>query len=141
MAIDRMDWHYGGEYPQDLPTENGGTHIGFYLAWIINNHLEGEDHQDESADELAAVRKRTLSGREFLINMCDEKFWDQDLNEEGRAFTAHYYHTEPGGYFDDYERILAQDLPSVYHVKDSWENYDKLAPAINAAWQQWKAQR
>ena len=38
MAIDRMDWHYGGDYPEGLPTENGGTHIGFYLTWIIQNN-------------------------------------------------------------------------------------------------------
>jgi hypothetical protein len=39
--IDRADWHYGGGdlYPKELPPENGGTHIGMYLAWIIQRGL------------------------------------------------------------------------------------------------------
>lgn len=80
MAIDRMDWHYGGDYPKGLPTENGGTHIGFYLAWIINNDLVGEFHLEESDNEVAQVKDRKLDGREFLITVCDEKFIDEDLS-------------------------------------------------------------
>jgi hypothetical protein len=38
-SIDRADWHYGGDYPPDLPSENGGTHIDIYLAWIIHRRL------------------------------------------------------------------------------------------------------
>jgi hypothetical protein len=38
-SSDRADWHYGGDYPPDLPSENGGTHIGIYLAWIIHRRL------------------------------------------------------------------------------------------------------
>lgn len=42
-SIDKADWHNGsGEYPKDLPDENGGTHIGMYFAWIINNHTYGK---------------------------------------------------------------------------------------------------
>ena len=26
MSYDRIDWHSGGEYPDDLPPENGGIH-------------------------------------------------------------------------------------------------------------------
>jgi hypothetical protein len=39
--IDRADWHYGGGdlYPKELPPENGGTHIGMYLAWIVQHGL------------------------------------------------------------------------------------------------------
>jgi hypothetical protein len=38
MAYDRADWHYGSDFPNDVPDENGGTHIGMFLAWaIINN--------------------------------------------------------------------------------------------------------
>ena len=42
MAYDKTDWHYGGDYPENLPSKNGGTHIGMFLAWAINNNLEGE---------------------------------------------------------------------------------------------------
>nr|WP_282565883.1 hypothetical protein [Providencia stuartii] len=138
MAFDRMDWHYGGDYPENLSHENAGTHIGFYLAWLIQNGLVGEFHQEESVDEIAAVCARKMDGRTFLISMCDKKFIDEDVNEEGLAFTEFYYQAEEGGYFDDYERILAKGLPTVYHVENTWENYDKIATVIAAAFNNWK---
>lgn len=138
MAFDRMDWHYGGDYPEGLPNENGGTHIGFYLAWLIQNDLIGEFHLEESIDELTAVRERKMDGRTFLIAMCDEKFTDEDVNDEGLEFTEFYYQAEENDFFDDYERILAQGLPTVYHVENTWENYDKIAPVMTAAFHNWK---
>lgn len=138
MAIDRMDWHYGGDFPEGLPDENGGTHIGLFLAWIINHRLEGEFHQEESTEALEQVRKREITGRTFLIDMCDEKFWEEDLSKEGLAFTNFYYEDNEGGYFSDYQKILSADLPTIYHAEDSWENYDRIAPAITAAYQRWK---
>ena len=86
MAYDRADWHYGGDYPEGLPPENGGTHIGMFLAWAIMNGLEGESHREESPTSIAAVRARQMTGREFLFKECDEKFWDEDLSDEGNAF-------------------------------------------------------
>ena len=53
---DLTDWHYGGDYPPDLPPENGGTHIGFFLAWAIHRGLQGEIHDEESAPALEVVR-------------------------------------------------------------------------------------
>ena len=99
MAIDRIDWN--GEWAEwvGFPYENGGTHIGIYLAWIINNHLEGEFHQEESTEELQRVRDRQITGREFLSSMCDEKFWEEDLSAEAFAFTQAYYETND--YFKD----------------------------------------
>jgi len=138
MAIDRADWHYGGDYPEGLPDENGGTHIGMYLAWIILNKLEGEQHREDSVEALAAVRARTMTGRDFLISQCDEKFWKDDLNEEGLAFTLSYYSGSEGQYYIDYEKVLAAELPSIYHVENSWANFDKLEPVITKAYSNWK---
>ncbi|HEX9961980.1 MAG TPA: hypothetical protein VGB00_13680 [Pyrinomonadaceae bacterium] len=135
MAIDRMDWHYAGDFPDDLTDEYGGTHIGIYLAWIINNNLQGELHTEESAQALQDVRNRKITGRDFLVAECDEKFWEEDLNEEGLAFTEYYYREK---YIPDYEEALAENLPSVYHVEDTWENYDKIAPVIDKRFGDWK---
>ncbi|MBS1914336.1 MAG: hypothetical protein JST22_20265 [Bacteroidetes bacterium] len=142
MAIDRADWHYGGDYPAGLPPENGGTHIGIYLAWIIMNGLEGDLHREHSAESLMSVRGRSMTGREFLEQECDEKFTEESLSEEGSAFTAAYYSGEGGkGYgpfMDDYEAALVGNLPSAYHVADTWENYDRFAPYASAAYSRWK---
>lgn len=145
MAIDRTDWHSGQGFPKELPSKNGGTHIGMYLAWIINNQLEGAIHHEnaESEQALERVRKREITGREFLISACDEKLWESDLNEEGLDFTKQYYVTTGGGttYFEDYIFALAETLPSIYHVADTWENYDTLSKRLDHRFREWKAEQ
>lgn len=136
MVYDRSDWHYGGDYPEELPPENGGTHIGMFLAWAINNHLEGELHKETSLSSLEAVRNREITGREFLEKECDGKFWEEDLNAEGNAFAKYYY--ESDRYYSDYESALAEGLPTLYHVENSWVNYDKIASIIDAQYSKWK---
>jgi len=135
MAIDRIDWHYGGNFPKELPNENSGTHIGVYLAWIIINNLQGKLHDEDSLEALQDVKNRKITGRDFLIEQCDEKFWEEDLNAEGFVFTEFYYHEK---YFEDYENILEENLPSIYHVENTWENYDRIAPIIDQRYKKWK---
>ncbi|QEL13753.1 DUF7832 domain-containing protein [Limnoglobus roseus] len=143
MAIDRADWHSGGDFSAELPSENGGTHIGMFLAWPILNGLQGEFHDEESSEDLEAVRGRTMTGRDFLFRSCDGKFWEEDLSEEGNKFAAAYYSGEGGQgygeYIKDYQGALAHSLPSVYHVEDSWANYDVIAPVIDWRFSEWKA--
>lgn len=39
--MDRIDWHGGSDnFPEELEHEAGGTHLGMFLAWVINNNLE-----------------------------------------------------------------------------------------------------
>jgi hypothetical protein len=141
VALDRWDWHAGGDFPPDVPPENGGTHIGMFLAWAILNHLEGEQHRRAAGDDLRRVRAREMTGRDFLFHACDGKFWELDLSPEGLAFARWYYATQEGGYWpylDDYIEVLAGELPTVSHVGDTWENFDQLAPVIEARFTEWK---
>jgi len=144
MAYDRIDWHSGGDYPKGLPHENGGTHIGMFLAWAINRNLEGELHHDSEREEqaLKSVRDRTITGRDFLINQCDEKFWDEDLNEEGNNFAKWYYEPNKEGhptYFEDYCHALEDGSDkSAYHYENNWENYDKVAAILDRRFDEWK---
>lgn len=138
MAIDRIDWHGESVEQAGFPYENGGTHIGIFLAWAIINHLEGDFHEEESAEELEQIRTRQITGRQFLINMCDEKFWEEDLNEEAFAFTQAYYETNE--YFNDYDATLvhSKGLMDTYAVDDTWENYDLMANVIDQKFKTWK---
>jgi hypothetical protein len=139
MSYDRMDWHYGGDFPKGLPSEAGGTHIGMFLAWAITRGLEGDMHRTDSAAALEAVRNRTMTGRDFLMEQCDEKFWEDDLNAEGNAFAKFYYEGDgPESYLADYEAVLGGALPSLYHVDDSWANFDALAPVIDRRFAEWR---
>ena len=136
IVYDRAYWHFAGEYPEDLPLENGGTHIGMFLAWAINNNLESDIHKRESQASLSAVRNKEMTGRAFLIRECAEKFWEDDLSEEGNAFALYYYESDM--YFSDYKSALAGEMPSIYHVEDNWENYAIIAPVISKRYARWK---
>jgi hypothetical protein len=138
MSYDQAEWHYGGNFPEDLPPENGGTHIGMFLAWTIMNGLEGEEHQEDCPESIAAVRARRMTGRQFLFKECDGKFGEGDLNEEGNAFAKYYYSSKDRPYLTDYARVLSSDLPDAYYVEDTWENYDKIASVISERFNEWR---
>lgn len=136
-SIDRMDWHYGGDFPENLPQENGGTHIGMFLTWIIENDLIGELHREDSQESIQKVINHQMTGRDFLIEQCDEKLWEDDLNEEGLLFTRHYYESDM--YIQDYSELLATEVESIYEVENSWDNYQKLKPIIDNRYSEWKS--
>jgi hypothetical protein len=138
MKYDDASWHYGGDFPDDLPSEAGATHIGMFVAWCMMNGLAGSLHIDEFPDTLESLRSRQITPGQFIIEACDEKFTDEDLNDDGNAFASAYYDLQSGQYVNDYEATLASTLPTIYHTADSWDNYDKLAPIISRQFDLWK---
>jgi hypothetical protein len=65
-SIDQAEWHYGGDFPTDLPPENGGTHIGMYLAWIIQRDLGSAVLRKYARDSLPLLRERRITGRKLV---------------------------------------------------------------------------
>ena len=141
MSYDRADFDYSTD-EEPLPKGHAGTHIGMFLAWAVQNGLESEFHRRESADLLARLRRREITGRQFFEAACRERFSEQDLNDEGNAFAQSYYVDatgKRGAYFADYKRVLAAGLPSFWHVTDNWENYEKMATVIDRRFRDWKS--
>jgi len=134
--IDRADWHYGGSYPPSLPRENGGTHIGMYLAWIVERGLASARFVKEAGASIEMLRERQITGRHLLFTEFDETFFDTLLTKIGKDFTRDYYATH--AYFVDYASALADGLPSTYHVDDSWENYEKIRRVIDERFADWQ---
>lgn len=151
MAIDRADWHYGGDYPKDLPPENGGTHIGMFIAWIAMQNLFSQDLQEDSGEDIQGLRERRITGRDFLVSVCDEKFINDDLTDEARRFVADYYDSEAlfakrcKDYLQDYCEVFNAhaerngfEYASTYHVENTWDNFDRLAPVIQQRFEEWR---
>jgi len=135
MKYDDASWHYGGDFPSDLPVEAGATHIGMFVAWGLLNGLAGSIHIDEFPDDLESLRSRRITPGQFVIEACDEKFIDEDLTDEGNSFALAYF---DGQYLTDYEETLGRGVPTTYHIEDSWKNYDELAPVITRRFEDWK---
>ena len=139
MKYDDASWHFGGDFPKDLPQQASATHTGMYLAWALSNGLAGELHDPHSSDAIARLQARSLTPGVFFLEHCDGQFTDEDLNEEGNAFTAAYYDLLKGKYVVDYEKILGPGLPGLYHVADSWENFDKMKLILDQRFSEWQS--
>ncbi len=137
--IDRADWHYGGNYPPGLPPENAGTHIGIYLAWIIHRGLGSRTVMKHAGPWYQRVLNREATGRELLYAALDEKFFAQLLSPEARAFTQAYY--ESNEYLNDSDGALGGNLETLYHVADTWDNYDRMASLLDTRFQEWRGRR
>ncbi len=141
MSYDRADFDYSTE-AEPLPKGHAGTHIGMFLAWALLNGLGSDFHRERSAELLAQLRRREITGRQFFEAAGSERFSEKDLNEEGNAFAQYYYVDEAGKrgpYFADYKKALTARLPSFWHVADTWANYDKIAAVISRRYEEWKS--
>ncbi len=142
-SYDDASWHYGGDFPSSLPDRAGGTHIGMFAAWMWLNGLESETARRECQKELKLLRGRKGTPGVFVMNVLDGKIIAADFSEEGNAFLKAYYQEEKkselGQFLDDYADVHKDSaLPTLYHVEDSWENYDRLAKVIDRRYRDWK---
>jgi len=141
MKYDDASWHYGGQFPKDLPNEAGATHTGMFVAWALLTGLAGEIHTEELPEGLEKLRSRSVTPGQFFLEACDGKFTDEDLNDEGNAFAQEYFDFDRGAYMNDYDQLLAKGLPSQYHVQDTWTNFDKLRHVLDKRLDDWRRKR
>lgn len=83
MKYDDASWHYGGDFPADLPQAAGAAHIGMFLAWLIRNDYASQELIEEAEEEIGSLKSEKLSGAQFLLRVLDEKFTNQEP-ERGR---------------------------------------------------------
>lgn len=88
---DDASWHYGGDFPEGLPEKNGATHTGMFLNWCINNDLISDDLKEDGKEEIEKLKQREITGAEFIMDSCDGKFSEYDLNDLGNRFAKDYY--------------------------------------------------
>jgi hypothetical protein len=135
MKYDDASWHYGGDFPAQLPNEAGATHIAMFVAWCVLNGMAGDIHISDSPELLASLTSRGITPTKWFIAACDEKFTDEDLTEQGNAFAAAYYGaggslaSDPNAYLADYEKEFSE-FENLYEVPDTWANYDRMARNI-----------
>jgi hypothetical protein len=140
IVYDKAKYHSGGNYPADLSEDQALVHTGLFLGWLIDRTLYSEEFADYAGDEIAAFRTRNRTGPQ-IYDWCDAALLDDMLSDEGNAFAQSYFDFDKGKFLADYDEMLAKDLPSLYHVADTWENYDRLKARIDERFAAWKAHK
>jgi len=139
MKYDDASWHYGVDFPKDLPIEAGATHTGMFVAWALLSGFAGDIYTSGFPNEIPRLLSRLVTPGLFFLESCDGKFTDDDLNEEGNEFAQAYFDFQKGKYIADYESTLGVGLADLYHVRDTWENFDRLKPVLDLRYAEWRA--
>ena len=148
---DDASWHYGGDFPEGLPQKNSATHTGMFLNWCISKNLHSAELQQDSEFEIERLKRREITGAEFVLEAADGKFSEDDLNDFGNAFAKDYYVDETdfankfSSFATDYINIfdsLAEksdfEYETFYHIEDTYENYDVMKQVIDHRFEEWK---
>jgi len=130
MKYDDASWHLEGDFPDDLPDDAAFTHTGLYLAWSVLAGIGSEELHDDFEEELAKLGARSISPC-ALYKAMDGKLTDENLSDEGNDFTKTYFDLDVGQYLKDYQELLCNNISTMYHVADSWENYERLKPILD----------
>ncbi len=137
-AYDKAKWHFDGDYPKDLPIKQAYVHTGMYLGWLIDQGLFNEAFAKDYSNNIREFCNRKITGPQ-LFEAFDGVLASDMLNEQGNQFTLLYFDVSPSEFIRDYQDLLVPpDLPSSYHVKDTWENYNRLKERIDERFRKWK---
>ncbi|WAC64048.1 hypothetical protein OVA13_04500 [Pseudoxanthomonas sp. SL93] len=135
MKYDDASWHYGGNFPSDLPDSAGATHTGMFLVWAVLAGLGGELFTVKEPELVRELRGRTTTPGAFFLRVCDGKLTNEDFSDRGNEFAVAYY--EDGQFLADYEATLGSGLATPYHVPDTWESFDALRPRLDQRLARW----
>jgi hypothetical protein len=133
-TYDDPRWHSGGDYPVGLPKENAATHIGIFLAWAIAAGLASRMHTDRRSPLVRRLQARTITPGQYFLKRCYCKLRPEDFNDRGNRFVrAKYddYLADIESFFDDHE--------SLYHVPDTWANFDLYKEELDDMLATWEA--
>ena len=56
-VYDKAKYHYGGNYPDDLPDEQAFVHTGMFLGWILDHDLYAPQFWEDSAGYIASSKQ------------------------------------------------------------------------------------
>jgi hypothetical protein len=135
LIYDKAKNHFQGKFPEILPIEQAYVHIGMYLGWIITRELYSTYFEEEAETQIFRFLRREMQCT-ILSEVWDGYLGPELFNDEANAFTVEYY--QGGDYLKDYQEVLVKDLPSVYHVSDTWENFDLLCDRLNQRFTEWQ---
>ena len=139
-VYDKAKWHFGGDFPPDLEIFQGYIHTGMFLGWLIDNDLVSDEFKNNNINNIKQFKLQKLTGSQVFESSCDGVLTIEDISELGNNFALQYFDFDTGKYISDYQKTLCENLPSLYHVVDNWDNYIKLKQVFDKRFLDWKNQ-
>lgn len=135
-VYDKAKYHYENfEAEENLPLKQAYVHTGFFLGWLIENDMVSEWFKKHFDNVIQDFKQRKITGPE-AYEKSGGVFAQDMVNEEGHQFTMYYFDFSSGEY--RYHYLEAFDCePTVYHVEDTWENYDHIKDWIDNEYEYW----
>ena len=135
MVYDLAKSHFLGDFPANLPIEKAYLHIGLYMGWIIENDMYSHYFEEEAATEIYRFKRKEI-GCIILAEIWNGALSHDLFNEEANLFTYYYY---AGGLFkNDYLDVLVKDHETMYHVEDTWQNFQDISQRMNQRLDEWR---
>jgi len=139
-VYDKASWHSGGSWPEELPEAQAYVHAGLFFGWILDRGLMSAAFSADFPELVHAFRAREKTGPEVYA-LAGGVLASDMLSDDGNAFARAYFDLEHGAFLAEYERLLGAGLPSLYHVADTWPNYEKLRAHLDARFARWLESR
>jgi len=135
-VFDKAKYHDNSIKQLGLDEQQSFVHTGLFFAWLVNSGLMSEFFIQETGHEIEKLRMRKIAPSTLYMNW-DGVLLGEMLSDQGFQFALTYFDFDKGTYMADYENIFNVTGDQVFTVKDTWENYDKIKPVIDAAYEKW----
>ncbi|AZQ62064.1 hypothetical protein EI427_07365 [Flammeovirga pectinis] len=132
--IDNAKDYFGVNFPDDQPLDQAYLHIGIFIGWAIEKDFLDEEFNDEFFSLFIRFKNRDITSI-ILAETLDGVVEIDFFNTKAQDFVRNYYSS--GEYVHDYKNILGKSLDSIFHVEDSWKNYDTMKAIIEKKYMLW----
>ena len=135
-VFDKAKYHDNSIEQLGLDEEQTFVHTGLFFAWLVDKGLMSDFFIEETGSEIEKVKNRSISPSTIYMNW-DGVLLGEMLSNKGFNFALSYFDFDRGTYMADYEKVFNVTGDQVFTVKNTWDNYDKIKPVIDAAYEKW----
>ena len=135
-VFDKAKYHDNSIEQLGLDEEQSFVHTGLFFAWLVNNGLMSEFFIHETGSEIEKLKARKITPSTLYMKW-DGVLLGEMLSDQGFQFAIKYFDFDNGTYLADYENVFNVTGDQIFTVKDTWDNYLKIKPAIDAAYEKW----
>ena len=95
IIYDKAKYHYDGQFPNDLSSDQALVHTGMFLGWIIDKGLFSGEFEEDIEEEIKKFKSREVIGTKVYKD-CDGVIANDMLEVEGNEFSQDYFDFEEG---------------------------------------------